>query len=555
MARSIADPTFYLREETATNLAFYVYRGLGIALLALWLSGVVAGRFGVPESDELWTNPHVMIGFGVLLAALAYLALVIRRRVMLNREFKFPPGQYLFPYTLIDARQTRLQVVDLRHLKGIDAIERRTNGAYSHTTFTFTFADAPDRVWKIHNKKRADNFGLSLGALQSAAHDALQRNDLATLLQLDPFFEIRKQNWSVPLGAPLAPKSRLHAVLARPLVAALALALLLAPTLWVARNVGADFAMQAQAKRLATEKAYNWYIATGWFGVREMRAALPRVALAEVRKRNSVTALRALLTRFPEAGLQADVAADIHLLYQRALTRFKEQAITSDPSMLASMEKLLQILEQRGDPKVAIHFTRPSTEELVTLDAKIVRNEAKLDGKKIIPASQHFQADSAAPREARIAAGLVAAFRTIFANDVLDLRVDAKGTLPMLDITYQIAPSGAIFVSDENKEKAFVGLVARFQAALQAEQDDAPWRFQMEVLPPDRFQVNYQSSNGRLAGGPSEGQVYAVMAERAFDELDMKIRAAFFRTDSAAFKRRAEPMKPALRSRPLTSPV
>ena len=553
MARSIADPSFYLREETATNLVFYVTRGLGLALLALFLALSLVGRFGQPGSDELWTSPGTMIGYALHIAAVAYLALVMRRRFVLNREFKFPPGQYLFPYTLIDARLPRLQVVDLRHLRGIDAIEQRTNGAYSHTTFTFSFADAPARTWKIRNKKRADQFGARLTALQTAAHGALQRNDLATLLQLDPFFEIRKQNWSVPLGAPVPPKSRLRTWLARPLAAAVAAAVLLAPTLWLARTVGADFAMQAQAKRLATEQAYVWYIDHGWFGVREMRAAVPRVALAEVRKRNSVTALRGLLKRYPAAGLQADVASDIHLLYQRALARFKEQAITSDPSMLASMEKLLQILEQRGDPKVAIHFTRPSNEELIALDAKIVRNEAKLDGKKIIPASQHFQADSAAPREARIATGLAAAFRTIFANDVLDLRVDAGGTLPMLDISYQIAPSGAIFVSEQNKERAFVGLVARFQAALQAEQADAPWRFQMEVLPPDRFTVDYQSATGILAGGPSESRVYAVMAERAFDELDMKIRASFFRTDSAAFKRRAEPPKPALRSRPLTA--
>lgn len=538
IARSIADADSHLREEAPSNTMFYATRGLGLALLALWLYSVVTGDFAKTDADELWDNVRVGTGMALLIGPIAYLALAMRQRFTMSRDFGFPPGQYMFPYTLIDARRPQWQVIDLSQLAGINVVENQVNGTYSHTTYAFSFADAPTRTWRINNRGRADQFGAKLSVLQKAAHDAHQRNDLAALLRLDPFFEIRKNNWNMPQGGALPPAARVRAWLARPPLAAVALALLLAPTVWMARNTAADVVMTSQAKRLNTERAYIWYIQNGWFNVAEMRAAVPRVAFEEVKKKNSVTALRSLVARYPKAGLQADVGKEIHVLYQGALAKFKDQAITSDPALLVTMEKLLHLLEQRGDPKVAIHFTRPSTEALGALDASIKHSEARLGGKKIIPASEHFHNNSAAPREARIVAGLQAAFRTIFANDVLNLQAHADPRLPMLDIAYQIAPSGMIYVSEENNEKAFVGLVARFRAALKVEEPADPWRFEMEVVPPDHFTVNYDLPPGAVASGPPESRVYAVMAERAFDELAVKIRAAFFRPDSAAFKRK-----------------
>jgi hypothetical protein len=543
IARSIADGDYHLREETATNSLFYVLRGLGLLIVAFFLWATLAGNFGQPEHDELWSNVAIGTGLAMIIGVIAYLGLVIRRRFKMNRDFGFAPGQYLFPYTLVDARRPQWQVVDLSQATGINVVEQLINGMYSHTTYAFSFPDAATRTWKISNKNRAQQFGTKLAALQSAAHDAYQRNDLASLLRLDPFFEIRRKNWEMPQNDAVPPSSRLKNFLVHPVVAAIATALVLAPVFWLVRNVGADYAMQAEAKRLNTEKAYVWYIDNGWFKVDEMRAAVPRIAFEEVKKLHSVTELRSLLIRYRNAGLQADVGKEIHVLYQAALAKFKDQAITSDPALLASMERLLQVLEQRGDPKVGIHFTRPGNEALGALDASIKQSEAKLGGKKIIPAALHFYDNSAAPREARIAAGLQGAFRSIFANDVLDLRVvgASNNTSPMLEITYQIAPSGSIFVSEENKEQAFVGLVARFQAALQAEPSAAPWRFDMEVAPPNHFTVE---PNDAVTAGSPESRVYAVMAERAFDELGVKIRAAFFRQDSAAFKRYVAARKP-----------
>jgi hypothetical protein len=543
MARAIADAGNRLREETSSNVFFYVFRGLGLLLVAGLGLPLLVDNFGNPARDEIWSNKGLMIGIALITGALAYLILVVRRRFVLNKAFNFPPGQYLFPFTLIDARSTQLTVIDFTQVLAIRAVDHTVNGSYSHTAFTFSFPDALARTWKVANKKRADQFGVKLAALQNAVHSAAERKDVALMMRLDPFYEIRMKNWAVPDTGPAPVVGRVRALLAHPLVAkpivgALVLALVLAPVLWLARNVAADFAVRAEAQRLQTEAAYTGYIVNGWFHVAEMRAALPRVALAEVLKKNSVTALRELAARYPEEGLKAEIDQAIHVLYQRALARFTRQATTSDPALLATMERLLLVLEQSGKPQVAIQFTRPTTSQLGELDASIKQREKEV-GSKIIPASIHFGNDSAAPREARIAKGLQAAFRSIFTNDVLDLVVMRPNTshMPRLEIRYQIAPSGAVYFSEKDKDRAFVGLVARFQSQLEVGPAVDPWRFDMEVKPPEHFTVNYDMPAGAVNAGPQDSQVYAVMAERAFDELAVKIRAAFFRRDSAAFKR------------------
>jgi len=105
----------------------------------------------------------------------------------------------------------------------------------------------------------------------------------------------------------------------------------------------------------------------------------------------------------------------------------------------------------------------------------------------------------------------------------------------VLTIDYQIEPSGMLYVL-EDSERAFVGLVARFQSGLRVGAENEQWRFDMEVEPPNHFRVNYTGTQHDIKKGPADSQVYSVMAERAFDALAEKMHAAFFRADSAPAK-------------------
>jgi hypothetical protein len=538
LVRAMADGKIWLRDESTGNVEFYGKIGLSLACLICLFVAIVASGFGVPGSDLLWSGSSVrMVGYFLLLFPILYLAVKLSGRFRLRRLLGFEPGQYLFANTLVDARQAQLTVIDLVQMTGVTATEHHINGRYDHTAFIFAFPDALSRRWKVANKKRAQQFGAKFNALGAQAHAAVEARDMATLLRLDPFFEIRRKGWVVPELNP-AREKLLARLLARPWIAAAVLALLLTPIIFVARNSAADMAMYAAAKKEASEAAYIAYIDNGKFHADEMRAALPRVAFAEVSKKSSVTAMRELLQRYPNAGLNADVGAFIHGLFEASFAKFKARANSSDPALLATMEQLLLVLEKRGDSHVGIRFTRPTEQELGKLDASIKSSEARMGGKHIIPASAHFGNDSAAPREARIAAGMTSAFKSIFPNDILDLYVAGPTVtrLPMLEITYDIAPSGDVFVSDD-KSRAFVGLVARFHAALLVDDTSAPWKFQVEVLPPNHFNVEYKIPPGANIKQPPEGQVYAVMAELAFDALALNMNRAFFSKDGAPIKR------------------
>ncbi|MEN9864659.1 MAG: hypothetical protein RL748_249, partial [Pseudomonadota bacterium] len=311
----------------------------------------------------------------------------------------------------------------------------------------------------------------------------------------------------------------------------------LAGVFWYGRNAASDVEMAKQARRLKTEAAYTGYLKNGRFYLAQLRAELPRVALEEVRKKRSVSALRELKNRYPGSEIVPEASAEIHLLYQQALEKFKAQAVNTDSKLVGTMEQLLRFAEEHDDPKVIIKFTRPTPEALSHLDSFLKSREAKINGIKIAPASRHFSNDSAGVRESRITRGLSNALGSIFPNDVLAFQVGQIGKKPhpAIEITYQIEPSGAIYYSEKHKEDAFVGLVIRFQASILVPQSEQAWNFNLEVEPPQRFNVEYKTSKDNPDEHMPEGQVYAVMAERAFDQLSSKITAAFFRPDSAVF--------------------
>ncbi|MBI1890549.1 MAG: hypothetical protein HYS18_07885 [Burkholderiales bacterium] len=536
LVKSLNNPACKIFEETRSNLRFYSGKIALILLLSLFLFGALSKNFGNPMRDDGWTGYGDMAWYAIWTVGIVYVLVACWRRYKLKKLFGFAPGRYLLPSALIDARSSTLKLYDLMQLTKLDATHHHTNGSYNKTSFALTFNDAPTQILYVHNMEQAEYTLRRFDELQNAAREAFDDRDMAAVQGFDPLLELRKNKWTLPKrDSKDASDGILLSLVKHPIVLSILLTALITPVLWAVRNAAGDLAMHKQAQRLNTEEAYGAYIARGKFYVNEMRAALPRVAFEEVLKKKSVTALRQLLRRYPDAGLQDPVAKEIHALYQKALTRFKDQAVQSDGALVAAMEKLLAIVEQRGDPFVPINFVRPTANELVLLDA-LLQQQGQIKGVgRIIPAAIHFGDNSAAVREARIVAGLKSAFQTIFPNDVLSLGAGngVNRKLPTLDIHYQIDPSGSIYTSDK-RDRGFVGLVIRFQSALVVSDADEQWRFNLEVQPPQTFHVEYKKARDSEDVGPEDSQVYAVMAERAFDTLASKITTAFFKPDSQA---------------------
>jgi hypothetical protein len=116
---------------------------------------------------------------------------------------------------------------------------------------------------------------------------------------------------------------------------------------------------------------------------------------------------------------------------------------------------------------------------------------------------------------------LAQGFRQVFPQDVLSLRAAATAdpARPALRIAYRISPSGMVYTSQTTSRK-FFGVVVDFDTVFSVPQAPVPWRSSLQVLPPDRFTVKGATQ--------SDEAVYVEMADRAFDQLGAKLRAAYF---------------------------
>jgi hypothetical protein len=534
LAHSLTRRGNFAHTDAPSNLVFYGLHGAGL-LVALWLLRILlAAGYGDPLDGAGWESRGFIVVDILMTAAITLLVLRCLRRYSLTRRFGFAPGRYVLPLSIVDANATRITVTDLLQLKTLDIAHTTANGSHTKSTLAFSMNDGKLQLFTFRNKNRAEAAYDRFYALQGETRQAFEERDLDKLKRLDPLVELRKNKWALPPGRRIsAPPTRWQGLRANHAFACVAVALAAGPVLWLFRTAAGDVQMHKTAQAMNTEAAYLGYLARGQFYAGPMRAALPRVSLGEVISQNSVTALRHLLERYPGAGLEPEVATAIHVQYQRSLEKFTQQAVRTDPALLEAMAGLLAQVEARGDPTLPVRFVRPSSEQLVELDRSLAKRGA-IDGRRIIPASAYFAHDSAASRETRIVAGLQSAFRTIFPHDVLMLVGGAPrdNTQPVLDIHYEIEPSGVMYVSRTDDRRGFVGLRVRFDSALIASATAPQWRFQLDVKPPDHFTVQYKDGGAGGTGAPQDGQVYAVMAERAFDALGGAITAAFFRPDS-----------------------
>jgi hypothetical protein len=385
-------------------------------------------------------------------------------------------------------------------------------------------------------------------------------------------------------------------------------ALVISIPMWHLRNVASDEAMFANAKRLDSSYEYKHYVEYGKRHLDEVRDdLLPRAALREAKQKGSVTALRTFLHDYPKSVVEKDARDEIHALFTKELGDYREQAATQDPKLLPFMEKLLAYLEKNETARVEARFESPSTEALQKTDELLqtkLGNELA-GGGHIIPVAPHFADKLSLPREREIVTGLQKGFGEVFPTDVMALKqgprigpdgkplpgqaadsgssspkrnplldVDykdpqalaralaasrtgssdeeasdpnddgTKAAPPTLEIKYKVAWAGDIY-TEEKGDRKFVGIVVDFHVAMKIPGESDTVEFDLAVKPPDRFTVNYTQYNDIGDTGPSEGQVYDQMAERAFDQLSERMKKVFFRPGSKAYGP-PDPVEPGL---------
>jgi len=517
--------------------------GLAVLVLMAWggLSSL-GGGFGELGNPKAWLDWGQAINISIWLAAALYAALALWRRFRMRRAVPYPPGKYLFPLDLVDAQTGKLRIRSLANLKSIQPVHHTTYGIHRKTVITFGFEDGSKETLVESDRQRAEQGMAQWQARQAELRQAAQASDRATLMKLDPFFEVRATKWVLDSPAathgPLA-TGEVPAWLKWRAPVAIGAALLIAVIAVAVRNVISDQLIFEEALRRGTERAYLDYLSEGWRNADQIRAGLARVAFNDAKKKKSVTALRSVLTRYPGSGLDAEVTAEIGSLYAAAFETFRTQAATEDPTLVPFMQRLLSALRDAGGATLQVRFTRPTTDALQAADGRVAQRLGPKAG-DFAPSAKHFMSDSAAPREGRIVGEMNSGFKAIFPSDILTVAAAAApdARLPVLDIVYTITPSGAIYKLDDSS-RLFVGVVAHFDVRMSLPAATGDWRFQVEVQPPEHFTVNFQLPPGALKGVAPDERVYVVMAERAFDQLGLKLRTAFFKPESDAYKRAA----------------
>lgn len=544
------------RTGTPQPLAVELYATAGgsagwifLTLLALGAFGAfLFVDFGNRWSDLFFHPPLYGIAYvGLLFVAFYGLVAAFRQRRR-RKALPFPPGRYLLPLEIVDARTPVLRIRSLSSMTRFDGVHQHRNGVYSYTQLTFYFEDGAES-FMVWNKAEAESIMARLRDTSAALAAAFERRQFEAIVPIDPFIDARldgllDQNLTAPpatpTSGPVANKS--GGLVEWASVPALILAILFAPPAYVGRNLASDEATFQSIKDSHDVYDLEFYASHGYQHVDEVKnEILPRVVWENAEKAGTVTALRGFIKDHPDSKYTKKARKAVKNLYIKSYKDFEKQASREDPKLLPFMKAMLKFMEQKNVGEVAVRFRAPDTRTLEGIDA--IKTAT---GQQVAPVSPYFTPERNQTRENVIVRKLDDGFATIFPRDVFKLahgenlgdRKLKKVKEPTIQISYQIYPSEYVYTSSTNS-RTYQGVRMTFEVSMRIPGTSDRLDFDLTVEPPQNFSVSYYKDYGDYggSGGPSDAAVYDVMAARAFDQLSTKLRSVFFDENSEAFKK------------------
>ena len=552
--------------------------------------GVTFAEFGSLWHPTQSAGAILLHAAAIFLIVLSIGGIIKRARMM--KALPFVPGAYVFPMDTVIARDGVLKIFSAGSLASLQPVHHYRNGIYTQTTFTFSFTDGTREVFSCYGQPLAQQMLDRLRGASGQLADAVARQDVAAIQALDPFFDARMSDWRpAPYdGGPSA--GTIPGWMKLGWAFGLAAGFLIGPALWAVRNLASDASAFSKAKQWDSVYGYEDYLRGGWLHKDEVKTdLLPRARLKEVnakttvserieaiqkviddypgskvqpdaqkalddaihdayleaKGKNTVAALRDFQKKYPKAADVPTAKKRIHELFTKTLTDFKPRASKTDPILVPFVESLLSYMEANDSPAMEVRFRRHNSPSLSAADKILAIPDPEFDtpGSALAGASSHFEPEDAAPRETAVVDAMKKGFATVFPADVLPL---AKGTdlnpldkavplvtRPSILVDYTVAWSGSTYV-DKTEGRRFVGVIFDFDVVMTIPGDAKLLKLKFSVRPPERFSVSYSSFSdptfGSLytkgLGGPSDSQVYEVMALRAFDQLSSKIQDDFF---------------------------
>ncbi len=518
--------------------------------------------FGSLESSLSLHSAKALPLYFALVFGFAFGLLQAFARVVRERALPYTAGIYLFPAGVIDARDDKFVV---HEIKGLTNVELQ--GA---TSIRLTFGAGKQFVFPLAEPARATEMVATIYASRDRTLHAITTDDPKELVAVDPLANPR---FSSPVGPrdPYAmgqpPWGKLGPVVAG------GLAVIIGPTIWFGRNAGSDKTMYARATQANDAPSLRLYLANGDRYKDEVAdTLLPRAELRDAEKVGTVDALlaykkshpsskiggevavsirRAMLAelekakqvgtlaalhgfakRYPEHGVQTELNTAIHAVYARELDAYKKRAPKKDAAATAFIERLFAYAEKHG-PKVEVRFKRKTSSSLDRADQSVLKSPTFM-GVVTYP-SRYFDEKHAAPREAALAKSLVDQFATGLAPELFDVSTGAVVTetdlpeakVPTLFVTHVTEWSGHNYTSSRPRG-SYVGLQFNFDASFVIPGDARPYKTKAEIFKHAATYVLNEPGMPMLPTGEAEEKVYETMGQGAFEEFGKRLLAGFF---------------------------
>ncbi|MBS2014003.1 MAG: hypothetical protein JST00_14025 [Deltaproteobacteria bacterium] len=538
---------------------------------ACFLALVITTRmgYGALDSGLSLHSVKALFLYAALVFGLAFGVLQAYAQLVREKALPYGAGVYLFPACLIDARSDQFKIYWTQDLQKVDAQGGVVRVSFAGgSTFTFQCADPA----------QAPQIATEVQAARDRAMHAKATEDPKELVAVDPLHNPR---FSSPVGPRDAYSMRLPPWKKLGWAAALAVAAIIAPTLWALRNNGSDKTMYARATLANDTESYRAYLERGSkFKDEVATILLPRSELRDAEKVGTVDALlkykadhpstkignevalsirTAMLAelekakaagtlaalddfakRYPEHGIEPELREAIHAVYMRELATYKAHASQKDKAVVPFVERLFAWAEKHGG-KIEIRFHRKKSESLGRAD-QFVAKTPTFAGEVSYP-SRYFDEKHGTKREAALGKTLATRFDAGLSAEIFDVTLGAPVSadvealpevkVPTIFVTHGSEWSGHTYQSQKPRG-SYVGLNLPFELAFVIPGDAKPVKSKAEIF--KHAALGQLKDDENIQPGAAEEKVYEAMATDAFEQFGKKVIALFFAAAEKAEK-------------------
>ncbi|MBI2394241.1 MAG: hypothetical protein HYV09_32015 [Deltaproteobacteria bacterium] len=553
--------------RSRAGLLFGAAVAFGVGLLI----AVVAFGFGDLGQRQAMHDTSALPVYVVAVSSLTLGAVQLLVRRLQRKALPWQRAHYVFPLTLIDARDELLRVISLGD---VQSAERDP-----HARRDVRVVIVNGEVLTLPCRDEAHAVA-TLRAIESGRDEARAARDsderITLMFTLDP---LQRPRLSSPLGPRGDLAQRLPPWTTRAWIVAPIAGLLLAQPARAARNAASDRALFSAANERGDTASFESYLALGGKRSEEVRTVLlPRaeLRLAEkegtveaidrfrtthpdqipqevdvarrtamldeldrAKKRGTVAALQDFARRRPDHGLENELSDAMHAMFAPALDAYRQKPMPSQ-EVRSFVERLFAWSEAKAhagstSTTIQIRFHKRLSPSMRRADKHVAEHHWFI-GEASYP-SRYFDATHAEKRERAhgevLARRVADAFGPTVFTVVLGPRLeDAQDKLPevtepTLFVTHVEDWKGTFDGSITKPRGVWVGLTHRFEAVFVIPGDDQPLRFELESAEPIPANVIKDHPEGGTPSQPLEEKIYGTMADGAFKKFSERFCAAF----------------------------